>query len=87
MTSLMKISCRLRQPTLSPSFTQEGYHYEFQIQGYHNLYYKMIDIMTLFDILKIIHISYIHIHDKWFSNHLSQGFMFIHVSSKRHSCT
>ena len=37
MTFLGMISCRFSQSTLSPSFTQEGYRYDFRLQEYHNL--------------------------------------------------
>lgn len=61
MTFLWMILCCSSQSTLIPSFTQEGYHNNFQLQGYHHLLSKWFHIDDLFCDIED-HIHFIHIH-------------------------
>ena len=73
MIFLKMISCHSIQPTLIPSFTQEGFYYGFQLQVYHNLLSRRLHIK---DILNYIqgHMSITHIRVRSFSI-LSQEFV------------
>ena len=83
MTFIRMISRRSSLPTLSPPFTREGYHYDFQFQGYHNILSRRSHINNLFSIFKVTFQLNIYIHDTGAQPTMSRIYMHIlHVSSK-----
>ena len=74
MIFLKMILCHSIQPNISPPFTQLGYNYGFQLQGYHNLLSKRLHIKEILNYIQG-HMTITHIRLKSFSI-LSQEFVF-----------
>ena len=86
MTFLRMISCFSSYSTISPPFTKKGNHYEFQIEGYHNLHFKRFHINDLLNYVQG-HMSITHKIKDLYNTESRINIFILHISSKGHKST
>ena len=88
MTFLSMISCHSIQPTLSQPLTQERYHYDFRLQGYHNLSTRLRDTHNLtFSLCSRPHIIHSYITKRLHHPKAKHHSDIIHVTGNGHKTT